>query len=104
MASPTEHRTSAETLLERASRHALTDPARLVLLSEAQVHATLYLSDLTAAIAAPVRINLGAEVSEENMKEALARSSQGFAVPQPEPSPKPARRTRKAASAKDDAK
>lgn len=49
MASPTEHRTSAETLLERASRHALTDPARLVILSEAQVHALLALAPASPA-------------------------------------------------------
>ncbi|UYL87655.1 hypothetical protein SEA_VRESIDENCE_51 [Arthrobacter phage VResidence] len=59
MANPTEHHTKAEELLALARTYPHNSAARLATLTEAQVHATLYLSDLTAAIAAPVRFNLG---------------------------------------------
>jgi hypothetical protein len=48
MATPAQHRTSAEYLLETARRHALTDPARSAYLAEAQVHATLALAPAPA--------------------------------------------------------
>lgn len=82
MTARTEHRKHAEALLEKASRHALTDPARTAFLAEAQVHALLALAP---------EDDFGTPAVPEIDAQLVA-------------APKPARRSRKAASAKESTK
>jgi hypothetical protein len=115
MADPTENHTKATELLALAKTYPHNSAARLATLTEAHVHATLYLADLTAAIAAPVRIQLGPEGvrAHEALIEKLANEPAPiFAAddhgtpPVPEvdaalKTPAKPRRTRKAPTAKD---
>lgn len=101
MASPEHHRTTVDDLLAKAKGYGPSAPARLAVLAEAQIHATLYLAELTAAIAAPVKIQLGAEqIVPESFQPSpgpIFVHDDGTPVPE---APAPAkRRTRKAPSA-----
>lgn len=99
MASPEHHRSTVEELLAKAKGYGPSAPARLATLAEAQIHATLYLAEITAAIAAPVRIQLPAEPLDGF--EGDFKPTPGLLIPAPEeaPAPAPKRRTRKTASA-----
>ncbi|UDL14654.1 hypothetical protein SEA_KEALII_48 [Arthrobacter phage KeAlii] len=92
MASHEHHRSTAEELLQKAQSYGPSAAARLSVLAEAQVHATLALS----APPQPIRYMTGAEPTEEDLKRVAA----GFAVDQPEPAPAPKPRTRRKATAK----
>lgn len=102
MASPEHHRSTAEALLAKATGYAPSSAPRLAYLAEAQVHATLALADLTAAIAAPARFSPGLEPVEYKgtnyITQALAIPVEEAAKPDAEviEAPAPKRRTRKA--------
>lgn len=99
MASPEVHRTTAEDLLSKAQSYGPSSPARLAVLMEAQIHATLYAAEITALAAAPVRINLPAEPADGF--EGDYKPSTGLLIPSPEEAPAPTtkRPRRKPASA-----
>lgn len=92
MANPHAHRLVADELLGMALENAVTSPVRLAYLAEAQVHATLYLADVTAAAHTPRVVNLTAETIGTTVHEAIEEQA---------PAPKTTRRPRKATTAKD---
>jgi hypothetical protein len=99
VATPTEHRTKAEELLAQARTYGPSAAARLSTLAEAQVHATLYLADLTAAIAAPQRIVVNQTLPAGDFKPSPAPIVAAEDTTDGTPAPK--RRTRKATTAKE---
>lgn len=121
MASPTEHRTKAEELLALGLRYPHNSAARVATLTEAQVHATLYAAEITALAAAPQRFivpdvehtgtNYITQAMNIPLEAALAPEVDDHGTPTvPEvdealkEAAKPARRTRKATTAKEAAK
>jgi len=68
MASPEHHRSTVDDLLAKAKGYGPSAPARLAVLAEAQIHATLYLAEITAAIAAPQRIVVNQTIPSGDFK------------------------------------